>query len=248
MDSPEAKILTAVLIACVIVGFIIVYFVVSLIRQQRRTLQLNRQNVLSEIAMLEKDRVRMAADLHDELGPLLSQIKFRVNSLEPVDEDDREQRDLSSHQIDEVIERVRGIARNLMPGSLVRKGLRPALEETAAGFSKNTPLQVKLEFLTTREVQEDRSINIYRVIQEIAHNTLRHANASQLLIRIWEEAGKLTILCEDNGKGFDFEAMLKENRGLGLRNLKSRIEIMGGRFNVLSKADKGTQYLFQIPF
>src|ERR1700712_3749138 len=89
MDAQEARIYTAVLIVSVVLGAIIAYFFISIVRQNRRRLQLYQQSIYTEITTLEKERTRMAADLHDEVGPVLSAIKLRLNSLDihnPADE------------------------------------------------------------------------------------------------------------------------------------------------------------------
>ncbi len=247
MDDQQAKVFTAILIAAVVITIIIIYFAISLVKHQRHALMINRRNILQEIATLEKDRSRMAADLHDELGPLLSQIKFRVNSLEVSDEEDQEQLEISSRQIDEVIERIRGIARNLVPRSLVKKGMNTALTEFTEGLNRQGAIKIIYENDFTSEIDEEKSINLYRAIQEICQNALKHSEASVILIKLYQKSNKLCVICEDNGKGFDYEKILEENRGLGLRNLKSRIEVMGGKFNITSQIGKGTQYYFEVP-
>ena len=88
MDAKETSFYTAVLIVSIILGIIIGYFIVSIIRQQRRNIALYRQSVLAEITAMEKERARIAADLHDELGPMLSAIKLKINSFELSDSDD----------------------------------------------------------------------------------------------------------------------------------------------------------------
>jgi two-component system, NarL family, sensor kinase len=247
MNQEQAKLYTAILIGCLVITIIIIYFAVSLVRHQRRALAFNRKNLLQEITTLEKDRSRMAADLHDELGPLLSQVKFRVNSLEVHDPEDQEQLETSSRQIDEVIERIRGIARNLMPGSLLKKGLHTAIKEFVEGLNRNGRVEVHYFNESKLMVDEEKSINIFRTLQEICQNTLKHAKASHLLIKFYDKGNTLHIICEDNGTGFNYEKVYEENRGLGLRNLKSRIDIMGGKLFVTSEEGKGTQYAMAIP-
>jgi two-component system, NarL family, sensor kinase len=246
MDQ-NAGIFSAILIASIVVIIIILYFAISLVRHQRKVFALNRQNVLREIATLEKDRSRMAADLHDELGPMLSQVKFRVNSIDTTDPDDLEQQEKSSSQIDEVIQRIRGIAKDLMPGSLLKKGLHTAIKEFIDGINLNGQVKVKFINESKLEVNEERSINIYRAIQEVCQNVIKHANATIFLIKFYDEKNTLHIICEDNGKGFNYEKLLEESQGIGLRNLRSRIEVMGGKVKVTSMTGKGTQYHFEIP-
>ena len=89
MDTPETTIYDAIVIACIVMGVIIVYFFISVIRQQRENLALRKKNILSEISGLEKERARIASDLHDELGPLLSAVKMKINSFELTDPEDQ---------------------------------------------------------------------------------------------------------------------------------------------------------------
>src|SRR5687768_16164990 len=103
MDSKERNLFAVVLIVGILLAILIIFFVVSLIRNQRIVVQKSKQNLLDEIAVLESERSRVAADLHDELGPLLSQIKFRLSSIDVPDPEDEEQLQLSTSQIDTVV-------------------------------------------------------------------------------------------------------------------------------------------------
>jgi signal transduction histidine kinase len=85
------------------------------------------------------------------------------------------------------------------------------------------------------------------MIQEIIHNTLKHAKASELKIELKCSKQTLIILTEDNGRGFDYVRQSVENKGLGLRNLLSRTEVLGGDMYIDSKQNKGTKYTFEIP-
>ena len=90
MDAKETSFYTAILIVCAVVGVIIIYFIVSIIRQQRRSVRLYKQSLLTEITTLEKERSRMASDLHDEVGPMLSAIKLRIAGLDINEEDEED--------------------------------------------------------------------------------------------------------------------------------------------------------------
>lgn len=246
MDSQETNIYNAVLITALVLGTIIGYFIISIIRQQRRNLELHRLNILAEITTLEKERARIAADLHDELGPILSAIKFKINSVDTPDEEDQYQLDKASAHIDDLIGRMRAIAANLMPNTLVRKGLVAALHEFINNITPSAT-HITLQHTELPEINQEKSINIYRIVQEIVHNTAKHAKASELQIEIMTRANNLILTTHDNGVGFDYHNKLKENSGLGLRNLKSRAEIMGGNVSIESRPAKGTSYIFEIP-
>jgi two-component system, NarL family, sensor kinase len=246
MDEKEARFYTAILIVCAVVGVIITYFIVSIIRQQRRTVRLYKQSLLTEITTLEKERSRMASDLHDEVGPLLSAIKLRIGSLDIHGEDDEEEVRKTESQIDTLIKRMREISFDLMPTSLTRKGLAAALNEFIEYCSKNNVLKISFKYVEI-ELTQAQSINLYRIVQEIIHNTIKHAEARELLIELRKEKNKIVLATKDNGKGFDYEEKSGEAKGLGLQNLLRRTEIIGGKMFFESKKGKGTTYIFEIP-
>lgn len=246
MGSQEKVLFNAIIITAAVLGIIITFFIVSIIRQQRRNLELHRQNILAEITAMEKERTRIAADLHDDLGPLLSAIKFKIDSVDTVDEDDQVQLTGASSHIDDLIKRLREIASNLMPSVLLRKGLVAAVHQFIGNIDRNQ-LEIIFNHPALPDVAQEKSINLYRIVQEVTHNTIKHARATHLVIDLTLKGETLILKTEDDGVGFDFGLNAKDNGGLGLRNLKSRAEIMGGHFNAESTPGKGTRYLFEIP-
>ena len=128
MDTQEARIFIAIIISAVLIGVIILYFVITMIRQQKKNLALQKTHILAELQAMEKERSRIAADLHDDLGPGLSSVRFQIDHARRSG-DETKQLAKASEQLDIYIERMREIAYNLMPSTLERKGLIPALEE-----------------------------------------------------------------------------------------------------------------------
>jgi two-component system, NarL family, sensor kinase len=247
MDPAQTKIYIAVLTACIIIGIIIAYFIISLIRHQRRYVQATRRNVLAEISLLEQDRMRIAADLHDELAPVLSAVKFQIDSVDTADATDQEVLNTSKSQVDFLAVRLREIAKDLMPAALSKKGLSVALNEFFDGIRKGSRLNIIFKYEVLTEIPADQRINLYRIIQEITHNTIKHANATSFLVQIIQTNNIINVLCEDNGRGFNYNKLSGENTGLGLRNIKGRADIIGSNFSVKSVIGKGTQYTFDIP-
>lgn len=246
MDAKEASFYTAILIVCAVVGVIIIYFIVSIIRQQRRAVKLYKQNLLTEIATLEKERSRMASDLHDEVGPLLAAIKLRIASLDANNEEDEEEIETTNRQIDNIIKRMREISFDLMPTSLTRKGFAAALNEFIEYCSKRSVLKIDFKF-SEIQLTQPRAINLYRIAQEIIHNTIKHAEADELLIELRQEKDKIIFATRDNGVGFNYDEKSNEARGLGLQNLLRRTEIIGGKMFFESQKGKGTTYIFEVP-
>ena len=247
MNAREANIYTAIFIISIVLGTIIIYFIVSIIRQQRKNLQLYRQNIITEITTLEKERTRMAADLHDEVGPVLSAIKLKLNSLDIENDTDKEVVEKTNMQIDSLIMRMREISFDLMPNSLIRKGLIIAIGEFIEYFSKKSPLTINFHFPEGVNFKQRQSINLYRLIQEIIHNTAKHAKATVLDIELKMKKNKVILITKDNGIGFDYENSWKNSAGQGLRNLVSRTEIFGGKMFFESGKSKGTTYIFELP-
>lgn len=247
MDAPQTTIYTAILITALFVGAILIYFIVILIRQQRRNSRLYHSKILAEISTLENERARIAADMHDELGPLLSAVKFKLSSIEINNADDEIQMEESSKHLNDIIIRMREISNNLMPSSLLQKGLVFAIDEFVHKIPASTGLNIKFDHKDIPELKKDTAVNLYRIVQEIVHNTIKHAKASVLEIDLKTEPGKIVLTTKDNGRGFDYSFETKENTGLGLRNLLNRTEIMGGNLYIESKIGEGTGYSIEIP-
>ena len=247
MDAQETRIFTAVIITALVLGIIITYFIVSIIRHHRKNLELNKLNIIAEITQIEKERARIAHDLHDELGPLLAAVKMKINSFELFEEEDKIEIIKTNSHIDDILKRIREISFDLMPTSLLRKGVATAIKEFVDLLNNNTSIKFYFECENNLQLSEQKSINIYRIVQEIVHNTIKHSKATALRIQLKKIKEKLELQLADNGVGFDFEKESTENIGFGLRSLLRRIEIIGGQMFLDSKIGKGTTYTFEIP-
>lgn len=247
MDSGQTTFYTAYLIIGVLVGVIIIFFIASMIRHQRRNNRLHKSKILAEITTLEKERTRIAADLHDELGPILSAAKFKINSLDISNDEDQHQLDMANKHIDDIIRRMREISGDLMPSTLLRKGIVAAIEETVYKINNTGNLSISFASRNIPGLKIDAAVNIYRIVQEIIHNTVKHAEASALRLELKLENNIIILMSQDNGKGFDYNDAVKKNPGLGLRNMLSRAEVLEGEMFIDSKPGKGTAYIFEIP-
>lgn len=246
MDAKETSLYAAILISSIVLGIIITYFVISIIRQQRRSLNLYKQSIQTEITTLENERARMAADLHDEVGPVLSGIKLRISSIDINNTADEEVIQTTNNHIDALITRMREISFDLMPTSLLRKGLPVALNEFIEYCGKSSPLAIRFQH-QEMELTENQSINLYRVVQEIIHNAIKHSRATEINIDLHKVKDTIVLTARDNGVGFSYEEKAKESTGLGLNNLLRRTELIGGKMYFESKKGKGTTYTFEIP-
>jgi signal transduction histidine kinase len=243
----ENKILYTTILVSMIIAIIIVYFFVSIIRYHRRYMRLQREKIFAEITIRENERKRIAGDLHDSLGPLLSAVKLNISSVDIEVPGDREILEKTAGYIDDIIGSMRRISHDLLPSTLERKGLLEAVREFIQQVKNKQSVDIQLYIVKEIRVPKDKEIHIFRMVQEIVHNTIKHAQAKNLQIGFSEENGHLLCLTKDDGKGFDKAKILTASQGLGLRSLESRCEILNGILTLESTPGSGTNYFIKIP-
>lgn len=216
------------------------------------SLDQERQNtkIATLTAMLdgqESERGRMARDLHDGLGGILSSTKINLSQLnDQVPESTQKDLQKSLIHIDLAVTELRKIAHNLMPDLLDRYGLQIALKDYAKRMSNNT-LEVSTQFLNCQsELQKEKQLLVYRIIQELVNNAIKHADATNILIQIVEEKNHYEITVEDDGKGFNL-SRVKGNHSTGLYNIQSRIDFLKGELKISSEINIGTTIEIDFP-
>jgi two-component system NarL family sensor kinase len=245
MDTKETTTYNAVLIAAVVIGTIILYFILSIIRQQRKHRLLYKATIEAEITTLEKERLRLAADLHDELGPTLSAAKLKLSNIDDLPPDDEKMRTEAMQHIDNILQQVRSIANDLMPNTLLRNGPVAAIEEYINRTAANDQLNIELYAVNFPVLPQNAQVHIYRIMQELIHNTVKHARAKRLVIELNTNNNMLVMSTADNGIGFRQEST--PGTSMGLNNLRSRTEMLGGEMFIKTKPGKGTMFTFHIP-
>lgn len=245
MYSHETSVYYAVLITALTIGCIIVYFILSLFRQQRKNIENRFAYFAADINLLEKDRSRVSRDLHDEMGTLLSVAQWHIHEVNAPLEEDKLHLEKATEMVEQMRRRLTEIAANLSPRSLTRKGLRFTLEHFFEDMKLVSGLQVVFTYEAGDVSDTEKGIHIYRIVQEITHNAIKHARAKQLVIHFKERKGKLYVYCKDDGIGFD--AGEEKGHGSGLGNLQSRTELLKGKMTCTSKPGHGTEYLFELP-
>ncbi|MBL0741439.1 tetratricopeptide repeat-containing sensor histidine kinase [Chryseolinea lacunae] len=203
--------------------------------EQKQQIQVTRALMQGE----EKERKRLAIDLHDGLGSRLAGVKISLSQLvsinSAIDHDLLrviDQLDVSSNEL-------RRIARNMMPEALLQLGLEPALKDMCDSVSSDTtPVEFQAFGINTT-IPQDTQVNVYRIVQELLTNALRHAEASEILVQCSQNENMFFITLEDNGKGFDVRDMPQGN-GIGLTNVRKRVEYLNGKIEIASSAEEGT--------
>lgn len=230
-----------------LLAVIIVFFITSIIRYHRRYVRLQRERITAEVRLLENERKRIAGDLHDSLGPLLSSVKLSISSVEVPDAQDQEVIRKSARHIDEIIASMRQISYDLLPIALERKGLIDAVRDFVSHLGREAELEVSVYTMNPIANHPEQDIHLFRILQEIIHNTLKHANASRLDIGFRQEADELLLLIQDNGQGFSVEKAREHSRGLGLKSLETRTDILRGSIHIRSAVGEGTRYYIRVP-
>jgi signal transduction histidine kinase len=198
----------------------------------------------------EKERRRIAKDLHDSLGSLLTSAKLQLTQTFKDVAAFAENLNLVKAQeiISEATEEVRRISHDMMPDALVNLGLRVAIEDLVSGIHNPEDLSVSTYFFDIQEddLSDQQQLGLYRIVQELTQNVLKHAHASQLVIQLSQEDKTLQLLVEDDGTGFD-PANLEKQEGIGLKNIRSRVQYLGGSISIDSKQDGPTVFQIEIP-
>lgn len=216
--------------------------------QKQRISELETEQQLSAAKAVlkgeEQERARLAKDLHDGLSGMLSGIKYSLQDMKGnliMTEENQRAFERSMDMLDSSIQEMRRVAHNMMPEVLVRYGLDAALRDYIAEINKAGIIKVVYQSMAMehREIEKSSAIAIYRIVQELLNNIIKHAKATEALVQLLSENERLVVNVEDNGKGFDTK-MSEEKGGMGWRNIRSRVELLNGKIDLQSSSDHGT--------
>ncbi len=212
---------------------------------EQTLLTLKREQDLSLLKALmtgeEKERNRLARELHDGLGGILAAAQMQVSQLEVPQQTDKEK---AAGLIQQAASETRRIAHNLLPETLLRYGLNEALKEYCRSISESKLMQLDYESVGMEErLAQTTELSIYRIIQELINNSIKHAGATETFIQLHRHNHMLTITVEDNGKGFSPK---ETGNGIGLSNIQSRVSFLNGKMDIRSEQQKGTSVYIEI--
>ena len=205
-------------------------------------------------AMLEgqdEERNRIAKDLHDRLGGILSIVRLHFKAMEKnihqLEAQNQEQYALATHLLHEASETVRSISHDIGDRLLMNLGLIPALQDLANTIESSKALEVSvIHHGMKEELDKKIEINLFKIIQELLSNILKHAEAKSITINLIQKTNTLTVMVEDDGKGFDQNSE-NFNEGMGLLNIRSRIDELNGIFDIDSQPGYGTTITLEVP-
>ncbi len=227
------------LTVCLIIFIILHQRRVKRFNEKIQTMEQAQQRLLlnASIKLQEEERQRLAADLHDDAGPLLATARLYLNeNLVNQDKATQLQSIFQARQIiDDTIQLVRNISHSLMPPTLKNFGLESAINDLFQKISGSGAINASSRFHEYKErLKEEKELIIFRVVQELINNILKHSNSSFIHLTQNVHAGKFYLRIHHDGRGLvqaDFEKLNKSNVGLGLKNITSRLRVVDGNIN-----------------
>nr|WP_262903526.1 ATP-binding protein [Niabella beijingensis] len=207
--------------------------------QQLRSLEQEQQLKVSNALLIgeERERSRLARDLHDGLGGMLAGVKLNLSGMVYNHEQHRSGLELYPviDQLDNSVKELRRIARNMMPESLLRSGLQAALKDLCESMTTPGTTIVLNAFQLQPDIPQQAQLMIYRLVQEIVGNAVTHAQAGKIIVQCSQADRIFFITVEDNGIGFDPQHAGRE--GIGLSNIYSRVNFLKGNIHIDSSSE-----------
>ena len=221
--------------------------IANILEKKEMEIEHQKQIMRATINSQEKERDRIAQELHDDISSKLGVVSLNTFLLDSEDLSETEAKEIRSNIVNllsKTIDSARRIAHNLLPPTLSKFGLNAALEELFSEIISTKKVEISYNNnLYFGNLEEEKNLHIFRVIQELSNNSLKHGNATKLEITFNGVGNKNVCIYKDNGKGFDINSP-NAHKGLGLKNIENRIELINGELKILSTIDKGTEVRF----
>ena len=223
------------------------------IQQQKITDLETQQQLTATEAVLkgeEQERTRLARDLHDGLGGMLSGIKYSFDTMKGnliMTQENAQAFERSMDMLDSSIKEMRRVAHNMMPEALVKFGLDTALKDFCNDINLTGVLRISYQSILVENVmfEQTTAIAVYRIVQELINNTIKHAGAQNAIVQLSKADNTLTLTVEDDGKGFD-KNILNFSKGIGWNNIQNRVDFLKAILDVKTEKEKGTSVLVEI--
>jgi signal transduction histidine kinase/Flp pilus assembly protein TadD len=240
--------------------FIIVVFLFAYYRQrvrknriitQQKIKQLEEEKKLLAARSLvegqEEERKRIAKDLHDGIGVLLSTARMQFTALKDKNPENNALVDKAGKLLEQASVDVRRISHNMMPGLLTKYGLNEAIADLFEQLDDTPGLSAKMDTNEeTKRLAENQEIMLYRIVQELVNNTLKHARAKNISLILDYTGDKLGLRYADDGVGFDMGEKTK-TVSIGMKGIESRVSFLGGEVNIESAKGKGLHCHIEVP-
>lgn len=210
--------------------------------------QIQKNIIKAIIQTEEKERANFSKELHDGLGPLLSTIKLYLQWSQRANTNlSREEIFCKAENIlEDALITVKEISNKLSPHLLANHGLSSAIQSFVGKLEESSDIRISFNSNVDRRLGDEIEAAIYRAVIECLNNTIKHARASNISIRLCDNDDQLLLNYKDDGRGFDIDEILSIKKGLGLFNLQNRIQTIGGKISMFSKPGQGVDYLISV--
>jgi signal transduction histidine kinase len=220
--------------------------------EEKYKLQLAEEKVRAASLMegQENERKRLALDLHDGIGQMLTGLRLhseKVKSFNFASQKQAKSFEELQNLIQETIETTRTVSFNLAPSVLSDFGVIPAIRILAEKVTKMSEITIDFQEIRLPRLNEGIETCLYRITQEAIHNAVKYSKSSLITIQLFNNERVVELIISDNGKGFDLSAVRKTLGGSGLKNMQARAELLNGSFKIQSKVGKGTNIKVEIP-
>ncbi len=257
----KQEVFISVIVGILLMIFLSTVFILSIVRynkklykhlKEKQHMQTTFQNTLlqTRLEIQEETFKTISQEIHDNIGQSLSFVKLNLNTIDDTSPATKEKITESKNLLTKTIHDLRDIARSLNPDFINELGLYGAIEQQVQLLEKTG--EYKTAFMVTGDAYRNdlqRELVVFRIVQELLNNAVKHAAANEVSIVMDYQPEKLSITVHDNGKGFDVEAMdsVQHNNGLGLRNMHNRMTLIKGSITINSKPMEGTTAIIELP-
>ncbi len=204
--------------------------------------------IKAAITSQENERSRFARDLHDGFGQMISILNLNLKSLREGRADKHDVFDKSSEVLEEMYQELKGICFNLMPQTLVKHGVKSAINEFAARVNATDRISIETSFFgLDQRLSDIQEISLYRIGQEWVNNVIKYSDADHIVIQVTMDEEEITLMIEDNGTGFDSQVLI-EGKGNGWKNMNSRTNLIKGELELDTRVGvKGSTLIINAP-
>ena len=209
--------------------------------------RMSRQRQITEAVIVaqEKERTEIGKELHDNVNQILGASNLYINTA-MTDEDMRQELlERSTELVGRAINEIRKISKSLITPGLREIGLLESIEDITEDMRKTTGFQIRMDFnIIEEQIDDGRKLTLFRIVQEQLNNIIKHAHATEVLIRVIVEGPDIVLTVVDNGVGFDIS---RHRKGVGITNIISRVELFNGKVDINSRPGEGCVLTVRVP-
>lgn len=254
-----AQLISTIALTSAIVFMIAALLVFLLIRQKRNhekhtQEKINMRNTFNQellktrLEIQEETFKTISQEIHDNIGQALSFVKLSINTIDVYDpENTKEKLKESKNHLSKTIQDLRDLAKSLNTDFIAELGLSGAIEQQLLLMQKTGKYQTSLTINGKEYKDQQQDLVVFRIVQELLNNIVKHAEAQTVNIDMAYEQTSLLITVNDNGKGFNINSKDDTQKGLGLANMRTRMSLISGHININSKPGHGTAVTIQVP-